>query len=360
MIKSVKQYRLSFDADELAEKIEAAFSRYRVRISITRWVNRTNRVIYNVKLKGDTRESQFFARLSDVQLKLKLPFFQAFIKDFHIYLAVADQEMKYPHLPDILNKLGEIWQSMQLPYVVGYDVVGNIVVEDLERFPHLLIGGASNSGKSIGLQALLVSIMVVKSPHYINFILIDVGATNLIPFDGLSHLSCPVIRDRDMACEVLISLKKEMERRIELQIKAVEQFENLPRLVLAIDEFPVLFTEMTDRQMTKIIVNAVSGLLQRGRHAKIHVVIAAQNPTYQNMKIDLGNITSRIAFRCARKNFSETILDDSGAEKLLGNGDMLFKCPQCSDIRRLQGIYIPPEELQKMIKLIKFLHKSYY
>ncbi|MDE7275011.1 MAG: hypothetical protein K2N95_18530 [Lachnospiraceae bacterium] len=362
MANSVKQYQISFDADELAEKIEAAFSRYRVRISITKWVNRSDRVIYNVKLKGDTRESQFFARLSDVQLKLRLPFFQAFIQDFHIYLAVADQEMEYPHLPDILfkSRLGEKCKSMQLPYVVGYGTVGNLMIVDLGKFPHLLIGGASNSGKSVGLQALLVSIMVIKSFRDVNFILVDVGATNLIPFDGLPHLSCRVIRDRDMACGVLISLKNEMERRIGLQTKASDQFKNLPRLVLAIDEFPALFTEMADRQMIKIMVNAVSSLLQRGRHAKIHVVIAAQNPTYQNMRVDLGNITSRIAFRCAKKNFSETILDDSGAENLSGNGDMLFKCPQFSEVKRLQGVFISPEELPKMIALIRILNKDTY
>ncbi len=361
-MKNVKEYQISFDVDELAEKIEAAFSRYRVRISITGRVNRTNRVIYNVKLKGDTRESQFFARLSDVQLKLRLPFFQAFIEKFHIRLVVSDQEMEYPHLPDILfkSRLGEKYKSMQLPYVVGYGTVGNLMIADLGKFPHLLIGGASNSGKSVGLQALLVSIMVIKSFRDVNFILVDVGATNLIPFDGLPHLSCPVIRDRDMACGVLISLKNEMERRIELQTKAVEQFENLPRLVLAIDEFPALFTEMADRQMIRIMVNAVSSLLQRGRHAKIHIVIAAQNPTYQNMRVDLGNITSRIAFRCAKKNFSETILDDSGAEHLSGNGDMLFKCPQFSEVKRLQGVFISPEELPKMIALIRILNKDTY
>lgn len=358
----MRQYQITFDVDELAEKIEAAFIRYRVRISITDWVNRKDRVIYKVKLKGDTREVQFFARLSDVQLKLRLPFFRAFVQDFNIYLIVSDKEVVYDHLPGIITmeKYAERWKSMQLPYVLGYNVVGNVMTVDLGSFPHLLLGGASNSGKSVGLQALFVSIMYFKSPRNVNFILIDVGANDLIPFDGLPHLSCPVVRDREVACETLLSLKTEMERRITLQAEAGGQLKNLPRLVLGIDEFPALFAETGDRNMLKGMVNAISSLLQRGRHAKIHVVLAAQNPTFQNMKIDLGNFTGRIAFKCAKKNFSETILGEGGAENLYGKGDMLLKCTQLNGTQRIQGIFISPSELQQMILNIRFKWESAY
>lgn len=354
-----KQYQITFDVDELAEKIESAFNRYRVRISIMNWVNRKDRVIYEVKLKGDTREVQFFARLSDVQLKLRLPFFQALVQDFNIYLIVSDKKVTYDHLPEIVTREESMERRklMKLPYVVGYNMVGNVVIVDLGDFPHLLIGGASNSGKSVGLQALLVSIMYVKSPRNVNFVLIDVGANDLIPFDRLPHLSCPVVRDREAACEVLLFLKKEMERRITLQAEAGGQLNDLPRLVLGIDEFPALFAETEDRNMTKCMVNAVSSLLQRGRHAKIHVVLSAQNPTFQNMKVDLGNITGRIAFKCAKKNFSETILGEGGAESLYGKGDMLFKCAQLNGAQRIQGIFISPSELQQMILNIRFKWK---
>lgn len=145
-------------------------------------------------------------------------------------------------------------------------------------------------------------------------------------------------------------LTEEMERRIKLKNSDVKQFGLLPKLVLIADEFPALFGDkQTDRQ----IQNAVSSLLRRGRHAKIHIVLAAQNPTIQNMKVDLGNITARIAFRCAKKNFSETIIGEGGAENLSGAGDMYFKYPQYDGIRRIQGAYVLAVELSDMLRMIK-------
>lgn len=361
-MQNSKKNAIQFDVYKIAEKIESGFERYGVRIKITDWDERIDRVIYDVKLKGSTREVNFLARVPDVQQRLKFPLFQALIQDFDICLVVSDQEIQYTHLPGILSSKGyaEKMVSMQLPYAIGYDVVGGRVLVDLSDFPHLLMGGASNSGKSVGLQVLLTNIMFHKSPHKVNFILIDVGATNLIPFDGIPHLSYPVVRDRNTACEVLIALKAEMERRIELQISDTGRFDALPRLVLAIDEFPSLFAETEDKQIAKLMIDAVSGMLQRGRHAKIHVVLAAQNPTFQNMKVDLGNITGRIAFKCAKKNFSETIIGEGGAENLLGKGDMLFKCAQFTEVKRIQGIFISPNELQKMIVLIRLLWKTVF
>ena len=144
-----------------------------------------------------------------------------------------------------------------------------------------------------------------------------------------------------------------MERRITIQRSDNESFKKLPRLVLVIDEFPALFMGVEDRRKVKVMTDAISALLQRGRHAKIHVVLAAQNPTMQNMKVDLGNITGRVAFKCAKKNFSETILGEGGAENLLGKGAMYFKSPEFSGLQRLQGTYITPNELSRVIQAIK-------
>ena len=218
---------------------------------------------------------------------------------------------------------------------------------------HLLVAGATNSGKTVGLQEMIASIIYSKRPSRVNLILIDVGASDLLPFEGVPHLSCPVIRERNSACQALEKLRTEMERRINVQSSDNESFKKLPRLVLVIDEFPALFVGMEDKRMVKLMTDAVSALLQRGRHAKIHVVLAAQNPTMQNMKVDLGNITGRIAFKCAKKNFSETILGESGAENLSGKGDMYFKSPEFSELKRIQGIFITPNELSRVIQAIK-------
>lgn len=120
---------------------------------------------------------------------------------------------------------------------------------------------------------------------------------------------------------------------------------------MVIDEFTALFTGV-DKAMSKMLTNNVSALLQRGRHAKIHMVLAAQNPTYQNMKIDLGNITSRIAFRCAKRNFSETILGGGGAERLAAQGDLLMSAPNYDELRQIRGANITPDELSQLVQAI--------
>lgn len=339
---------------KMAEKIERAFRRYKVNIEITNWRTATDRVIFKVKLKRETREAQLLARLSDVQLRLKPPLFQIFTQDFTIYIVASDQEIVYDHLPQILRspQYMDACKTMLLPYIVGFDAVGRLIIVDLSKLPHLLLAGATNSGKTVGLQSLITGIIYGKTPSQVNLILIDVGATNLMPFDVVPHLSYPVIRDKNVAAQVLAVLKKEMERRIDLQISNKEAFKKLPRLILVIDEFPALFVGMEDRRMVKLMIDAISSLLQRGRHAKMHVVLAAQNPTMQNMKVDLGNITGRVAFKCAKKNFSETILGEGGAESLLGKGDLYFKSPEFAELKRIQGTYITPDELDSVLKNI--------
>lgn len=342
-------------AGKLAEKIEKTFRRYKVNMEITDWYTSPDRAIFEVKLKGESREEQLLARLSDVQLRLKLPLFQTFKQDFTIYIVASDQEIVYDHLPQIFRspQYMDACNKMLLPYVVGFDAVGRLIIVDLSKLPHLLIAGATNSGKTVGIQALITSIIYSKRPSHVNLILIDVGAADLLPFERVPHLSCPVIRDRNRACQALEKLRTEMERRIAIQSSDIESFKKLPRLVLVIDEFPAFFVGVEEKRMVKLMTDAVSALLQRGRHAKVHVVLAAQNPTMQNMKVDLGNITGRIAFKCAKRNFSETILDERGAENLLGKGDMYFKSPEFSELKRIQGTYIAPNELNRVINAIK-------
>ncbi|MDE7242532.1 MAG: hypothetical protein K2O18_00940 [Oscillospiraceae bacterium] len=345
------------NAFDLGEKIEKVFKRFNVNVELTDWTENNNRVRYDIKLRRNTTEEKLRAYAPDVQNRLKLPLFQVVTEDFDIYLVVSKHEAEYPRLPAILedNVYREEVRKKKLPYFVGHNAMGKLVHVDLATLPHLLLGGASNSGKSVGLQAMIVSTAYTKRPSEVNLILIDVGAGDLMVFDGIPHLSCPVVRNCDAAYHTLMAVKDEMERRIDLEHTKPDDYRHLPRLVLVIDEFPALFTGQSSKEMSRAIAVAISSLLQRGRHAKIHLVLAAQNPTYQNMKIDLGNITARIAFRCARKNFSETILGEGGAENLLSSGSLLLKSPHSSGTEWIQGIYIKPRELRQLIQEMREL-----
>lgn len=354
---SIEQFGSDEEGYDLAEDIIKFYAKYNVRISIPWWQYLNSRFIFKVKLKGNTRESHVRANALDVQNRLKLPVFYVMKYDFNLFLIASREKIEHDRLPAILktSDYQKAQLEKQLPYLVGHNVIGRMVMDDLAPCPHLLMGGSTNSGKSVGLQALITCVSFSKSPSQVNFILIDVGATDLMPFDGLPHLLCPVIRDRVTAVRTLKALTIEMERRIELEHTDPAGFERLPRLMVVIDEFPALFTGV-DKAVSKALTDSISALLQRGRHAKIHVVLAAQNPTYQNMKVDLGNITVRIAFKCAKRNFSETILGEGGAENLAGQGDLLLRSPRYDVPERIQGIYITPEELREAVQYIK----SYY
>lgn len=353
----IEQARIEADAADLEEDISKEFGKFNVNVKLKRLRVVGSRIIFSTKTKGNTREVHVRANAPEVQRKLRLPLFHVVKSNFNLYLIVSREQPVYGHLLDILNKPSyrEAQARMCLPYIVGHDVLGCVVMDDLAHFPHLLLGGSTNSGKSVGLQALITSIAYSKSPSRVNFILIDVGATSLMPFEGLPHLSCPVVRNRMTAVETLTALTVEMERRIELEYTDSASFKRLPRLVVVIDEFPALFMGV-DKSMARELTNSVSNLLQRGRHAKMHLALAAQNPTYQNMKIDLGNITARVAFKCAKKNFSEIILGEGGAENLAGHGDLLLRSPQFDSPQRVRGIYITPNELQQAVQHIKICH----
>lgn len=349
------------DAYALSEEVVKEFKKFKDNIEIPDWDFYGNLVLYKVKLKGNTQQADIFNHVSDVRFRLRCPLFQVYKEEFDLYIAASEEDIKYPRLPKVLNSdtYNEKSDQMSLPCIVGHNILGQPVIVDLSTFPHLLLGGSTNSGKSVALQAEITCIAVSKPPSKVNFVLIDIGAGDLLGFDGIPHLSCPIVRDRETAYRTLAAVKAEMERRVHLEHTNPDEFKKLPRLVLVIDEFPALFMGLDNKKILQQMKNDISSLLQRGRHAKIHLILAAQNPTFNNMKVDLGNITARIAFQCAKQNFSETILGKSGAENLSGPGSLLLKSPQSDDLQPLQGIYVKPKEIRQIVNELKSHQYSY-
>lgn len=355
-----KKFNTELEVYSLSEKIEKAFKKFNVAIEISDWELLEDRIRYTIKLKGSTGKKAFLAHVQDVQDRLRLPVFEVCVEKFTIYIVASDCDPEHPRLPDVLDDPPDDkkLKKAKLPYIVGHNAMGQIVIIDLKESPHVLIGGSTGSGKTVGLQALIISIAYWKKPDEVNFILIDVGAEGLLAFEGLPHLSYPVIRDRGTALRALTALKDEMERRIALAQTDLQTPKAIPRLVVVIDEFPTLFMGETDKKVSQIFSGTISSLLQRGRHAGIHLILAAQNPTCQNMKVDLSNVTTRIAFTCAKKNYSEIILGESGAENLSGQGNLLLKTPQYDRLQRIKGIYIKPRELWSVVQQIKAMYPS--
>lgn len=344
--------QLRIEADDLEDKILKHFRRRGVDCNIVGTRILRGRFIYEIKLKG-TSEEQIHKHASSVRLALKLPVFIIFRVGLTVYIAVSKHEIVHPRLPKVLSSKAfkEARRNMKLPYPVGFNAMGELVIVDLADFPHLLSGGATLSGKTVGLQSLVLSIISSKSVDKVNLIIIDAGAGDLEQFDGVPHLSCPIVSDMADIDLCIWGLEEELKRRIKL--KGTKEYSLLPSIVCVIDEFPALISSIRSKEILNRVTGTISSLLQRGRHAKIHLVLAAQNPTQKSLHIDLGNFTARMAFKCAKFNNSVTILGQSGAENLLGKGDMLFMSPQHENLMRLQGVFISPSELRRAISDIE-------
>ena len=247
-----------------------------------------------------------------------------------------------------------------LPFAIGKDVAGNTVIADLTKMPHLLIGGATNSGKSVGLNTLITSLLYKMTPDELRLVLIDPKRVELSLYDGIPHLSCPVVKDVKLAAGALRCVVSEMDRRYrQLEITGsrniasynskVDEDEKLPYMVIVIDELADLMM-----QCAKEVEDSICRIAQLARAVGIHLVIATQRPSVDVITGKIkANIASRIAFAVTSHIDSRTIIDCKGAENLIGYGDMLFYPIDANKPLRVQGCYLTEEEIDKLCTYLK-------
>lgn len=319
-MSSMDGYMLKKSSKALKVDLVKTFGKYGVWIDITDSKFQDPWLIFTLALKKNTREKQVWDLAPDVKNRLKIHRLIVYKQEHKLLIAITNRNIEYYHLPVILKEYYTKLGQLNLPYPIGFDISMEPFMIDLSQSPHMLMGGATGSGKSVGLQMFIASVAYIKTPDKTNLVLISVGAGDLMYFEGLPHLSCPIIQSQGEAIRALAAVVAEMERRVGLEHTSQIEYAILPSIVVVIDEFPALFWGL-DSKKKKLLSDTISALLQRGRHAKIHVVLAAQNPTVNQMRAEIGNITTRIAFRCAKKNYSEIILGEAGAENLLAEGN---------------------------------------
>ena len=273
--------------------------------------------------------------------------------------------IEIPNIVGSIVRLGsllaypEFKASPNLNFPLGRDVSGEPIFVDLSRMPHLLIAGATGSGKSVTIHAFILSLLYKNSPETLRFLMIDPKRVELSVYEGIPHLITPVITEGKRAVGALKFVIQEMENRYETLLRAGRRDimsynkgrkdDFMPYLVVIIDELADLMTTFG-----REVEGAVVRLAQMARATGIHLVVSTQRPSVEVITgLIKANITSRIALQVASQVDSRTILDNAGAEKLLGGGDMLFISSDLSKPRRIQGSFISEEEITGVAKFVK-------
>ncbi len=274
-------------------------------------------------------------------------------------IEVPNQSISTVKLRDVLESSAYSKRKSNLYIALGKDVAGSAIMANLVNMPHLLIAGATGSGKSICINNIILSLIYQNSPDDLKFILIDPKRVELSAYNDIPHLLTPVINDTDKIINALRWVVKEMHERYKLLQAANKRnidgynkaviVNRLPYIVVIVDEFAALMS-----LASKEVEAAVVSLAQLGRAAGIHLILATQRPSVDVITgLIKANITSRIAFAVASAMDSRTIIDTSGADKLLGKGDMLFMTAESSKVKRIQGAYVTDEEINDVVAYLK-------
>lgn len=272
---------------------------------------------------------------------------------------ISNQVRESVFAAHIFNNDVFVQTKAQLPIVLGVDTSGKPLVEDLVAMPHLLVGGTTGSGKSVGVNVMLTSLLLTKTPDELRLVLIDPKRLEFTPYADVPHLLFPIVTEPLKASQVLKWVVHEMEQRyIKMAQVGVRNIVDYPaeaaKAGLPNDPMPfiaVVIDELADLMMVagKEVELYIVRLAQMARAAGIHMIVATQRPSVDVVTgIIKVNFPSRIAFRVSSKVDSRTILDQSGAEKLLGKGDLLFMHAASPTLQRVHGAYLSEKEIERV------------
>ena len=297
-------------------------------------------------------------------------------------IEIPNDARQIVHLKELIASRQFAESHSRLTLALGKDILGSPVVTKMDSMPHLLIAGATGTGKSVGLNAMIISLLYKSRPDEIKLIMIDPKRIELSVYNDIPHLISPVVTDMKKATNALFWAVREMERRYELlaesgvrnivqfnelvelqkknQLKLEseeeEDLEKLPYIVIIVDEFADLMMVAS-----RDVESALARLAQMARAAGIHLILATQRPSVDVLTGTIkANFPTRISFQVSSKIDSRTILDSNGSENLLGNGDMLFMPPGTGRLMRIQGAFISEKEIAKVTAFLKKQQKPDY
>ncbi len=293
-------------------------------------------------------------------------------------IEVPNRQRELVSLRDLLESETVTTRRSKIPILLGKDAAGNAITSDLAQMPHLMIAGATGSGKSVAINSIITTLLMTRSPDELKMILIDPKRVELSDFEDIPHLLCPVVADMKKAVPTLAWLVGTMEKRYEILshvgARNITTFNTLTKKTISSriegklseeekEKFPtslpyivVVVDELADLMMTggKDIETNIIRLAQKSRAVGIHVILATQRPSVDVITgLIKSNMPCRVSFQVSSKIDSRTVLDRNGAEALLGQGDLLFLPPGSSEIMRAQSCFVSDEEIRKVVRYVR-------
>ncbi|WRF62501.1 DNA translocase FtsK [Helicobacter pylori] len=368
LLNAVCLKETSLDENEIDQKIQDLLSKlrtFKIDGDITRTYSGPIVTTFEFRPAPSVKVSRILGLSDDLAMTLCAESIriQAPIKGKDVVgIEIPNSQSQIIYLREILES--ELFQksSSPLTLALGKDIVGNPFITDLKKLPHLLIAGTTGSGKSVGVNAMILSLLYKNPPDQLKLVMIDPKMVEFSIYADIPHLLTPIITDPKKAIGALQSVAKEMERRYSLmseyKVKTIdsynEQAENngveaFPYLIVVIDE-------LADLMMTggKEAEFPIARIAQMGRASGLHLIVATQRPSVDVVTgLIKTNLPSRVSFRVGTKIDSKVILDTDGAQSLLGRGDMLFTPPGTNGLVRLHAPFATEDEIKKIVDFIK-------
>ncbi len=353
---------------DLADRLQETLNDFSLDAKVVGWVHGPSVTQFKVEMPVGVRVSKITGLQDDIALSLAASSVRVFAPipgTSFVGVEIPNANRDSVTLGDVLGAVKE--DDGPLTLALGRDVEGDPILADLAKMPHLLIAGTTGSGKSVAINSMLMSILMRATPSEVRMVLVDPKRVELSVYNGIPHLYVPVVTEPGEAASALAWGVAEMEKRFKRIQKAGtrnigfynqmvregtiedDDADPMPYLVIVIDELADLMM-----QCGKEVEQSICRIAQLGRAAGIHLVVATQRPS-TNIVTGLikANITNRIAFKVSSGTDSFVILDQRGAERLLGNGDMLFSKTEWGKPRRIQGCFVKESEIAAVVDHLK-------
>lgn len=359
--------RLEINASENAKTLELTLNSFNLKAKIINVSIGPNITKYELQPEIGTKVSKFSSLSNDLAMALAATSIRIEAPipgKAAVGIEIPNKEILSVSLKEVLLSPNND-MSKKLQVALGKDITGESIFMEIDKTPHMLVAGATGSGKSVSINSFILSILLKSTPDEVKMIMIDPKKVELAPYNGIPHLLTPVVTEPKRAAVILKKMVLEMESRYELFAKTntrniegfnaklkktnPDNFKAIPYIVIIIDELADLMMVASSEVETSI-----ARLAQMARAAGIHLVIATQRPSTDVITgLIKSNIPTRLSFSVSSSIDSRTILDQSGAEKLLGKGDMLYAANGSNNLNRIQGTFVSDEEIIEVVEFIK-------